>query len=264
MEWRVLDMARRTLEDGRFRSMEADLCGEINDVRDGVCGGKMTIWLVRLEGVEALNVIETLERTLQLGKRVTLATRKEGLALVDHSVAKGVHDGNFVEVLEPSPRLLIVGAGHVGRALARQMSQLGFVAAVQDDRRGLLVAEHFPVGCELETSLEACAQRLRTWEGQRYAALVTRGFRQDVEALKGIADGVGFDRLEYLGVLGSKKRVTTVFAACREAGLPTFSIDILRAPIGLEIGAETPEEIAVSIAAEIIDHLRRGKRVRSS
>ena len=217
-----------------------------------------------MEGASALNLIEEVERNLQIGKRVTLATRKEGLALVDHSLATGLYDEKFVEILEPSPRLLIVGAGHVGRALARQVIQLGFVAAVQDGRQSLLAPAHFPVGCELETSLEACAQRLRSWEGKRYAALVTRGFRQDVEALKRLADGDSVDGLEYLGVLGSKRRIATVFAACRQAGLPPLSSGILHAPIGLEIGAETPEEIAVSIAAEIIDHLRRGKRVRSS
>jgi xanthine dehydrogenase accessory factor len=264
MESRVLELAKQTLEDGHFRSLEADLCGEMDDVRDGVCGGRMTIWLSRLEGAEALNVVEEIERSLQVGRCVTLATRKEGLALVEHSVATGLHDGEFIEVLEPSPRLLIVGAGHVGRALAWQMIQLGFVAAIQDDRRGFLVPEDFPMECELESDLESCAQRLRVWEGRRHTALVTRGFRQDVEALKRLADGGGVGWLDYLGVLGSKKRIATVFAACRKAGLPAFSNDVLHAPIGVEIGAETPEEIAVSIAAEIINKLRRGKGARDS
>jgi xanthine dehydrogenase accessory factor len=267
MESRVIESARQTLKDGRFRSLEADLFGEPYDLRDGVCGGRMTVWLVRLAGAESLRVVEQAERLLVSGKRVKLSTCAGGdlgLTLVGHSEATGLHDAQFVETLEPPPRLLIVGAGHVGRALAKQMISLGFVATVQDDRREMLSAADLSPTYELESALESCAQKLRAWEGRRYAALLTRGFRQDVEALKWLADGDGSDWLDYLGLMGSKRRIAKVLAAYRQAGLPPFSNNVLHAPIGVEIGAETPEEIAVSIAAEMIRNLRRNNGARNA
>jgi len=147
MESRVIESARQTLKDGRFRSLEADLFGEPYDLRDGVCGGRMTVWLVRLAGAESLRVVEQAGRLLVSGKRVKLSTcagGDPGLTLVGHSEATGLHDAQFVETLEPPPRLLIVGAGHVGRALAKQMIPLGFVATVQDDRREMLSAADLP------------------------------------------------------------------------------------------------------------------------
>jgi xanthine dehydrogenase accessory factor len=258
MESRVLASARETLTDGRFRSLEGDLFGEPRDLRDGVCGGRMTIWLTRLEGAQALRVIEEIARSLRSGKRVHLLTSAACdpvLELLDGPVSAGLHEARFVEVIDPPPRVLIIGAGHIGRALARQMSQLGFVASLQDDRSEMLLPENSNGGCELERDMEICTQKLRLWEGPRYAALVTRGFQQDVEALKRLADRTDVSWLDYLGVLGSKRRIATVLTACRQAGL-RLSEKILHAPIGVEIGAETPEEIAVSIAAEIICDLR--------
>ncbi|HEU4678931.1 MAG TPA: XdhC family protein, partial [Terrimicrobiaceae bacterium] len=166
------------------------------------------MWLTRLEGAEALRVVEEIERSLRLGKRVILrtqATSSPALEVLHHPIATGVHGTVFAEFIDPPPRVLIIGAGHVGRALARQMTQLGFVASVQDDRRELLTPGYFDDGDGLEPDLAACAQKLRAWEGPRYAALVTRGFRQDVDALIRLADQSSLNWLDYLGVMGSKR-----------------------------------------------------------
>lgn len=264
MESRVLASARQTLSDGRFRSLEGDLFGEPHDLRDGVCGGRMTVWLMRLAGEHDLRVVEQIEQSLRLGKRVNLLTCATGhprLVLVSQPLAIGLCDAKFAEVIDPPPHVLIVGAGHVGRALARQMIHLGFVASVQDDRREMLIPDNLTDCYELKSDIETCTQQLRVWEGPRYAALVTRGFRQDVEALKRLADQGGIGWLDYLGVLGSKRRVATVLTACKQAGLRLPS-EILHAPIGVQIGAETPEEIAVSIAAEMIRDLRSRDEAR--
>jgi xanthine dehydrogenase accessory factor len=267
MESRVIESARLTVADGRFRSLQADLFGNPHDLQNGVCGGRMTVWLVRLVGAEALRVVEEIGRSLLLGKRVRLstsATGDPGLELLDHAAATGLHETRFVEVLAPAPRLLIVGAGHIGRALARQMIELRFVPTVHDDRREMMTHDLPGEGWELESGFESCVHKLLAWEGPRYAALVTRGFMRDVDALRRLADGGAVEWLDYLGILGSKRRLATVLAEYRELGLPPLPNHVLHAPIGIEIGAETPEEIAVSIAAEMIRDLRCKNGTRGS
>ncbi len=257
-ESRVMELARETLADGRSRIFNADLHGKPGDVRDGVCGGTMTIWIARLDRKNAMAPVRSLEESLRAGKRVVLSTRREGeipitLNSPDNAV---ISKDSFAEIIEPSPRLLIVGAGHIGRALARLARELDFEVSVQDARAEWLVPSAFPAGCALEFTLAAALEPLRKWEGARFAALVTRGFPQDVEALNALKQ---IPDLDYVGLLGSQRRVATVIAAQSASNGTTWPEDILHAPIGIEIGAETPAEIAVSIAAEMIQIMRRDR-----
>lgn len=249
-EARVSLLARETLEDGRPRVFEADLRGRPGDIREGICGGVMTTWIQRLEPERDLPLVREVWDRLRRGLTVELCTARERLSF--GSAGEEV----YAERLTPSPRLLVAGAGHVGRSLARTAGDLGLDVMVQDDRPEWLLESAFAGDCGLEPSLEKAAAALAGWEGQRLVALVTRGLAQDLEALRRLAS---VPRLDYLGLLGSKKRVKIVLAQCREAG---FDIprSVLHAPIGLEIGAETPEEIAISISAEIVTVLRRAGR----
>jgi len=251
-EARVLDLARETLTDGRPRTFFADLRGRPGDIREGVCGGTMELWIVRLEPTACLPLIQTVAASLCGGKCLSLSTRLDAsvpLALEASADA-------FTETLEPAPRLLIVGAGHIGRALARLADGLGFALSVQDERPDWLDTAAFPAGCEIKPCLEASVHTLKIWEGERFVVLVTRGFPQDVAALDALAT---IPDLAYVGLLGSRKRVATVLAAqCAADGL-AIPASVLHAPVGLEIGAETPEEIAVSIAAELIQIRRRSR-----
>ncbi len=259
-EARVEEMALATLADGQPRVYEADMHGRPGDTRDGVCGGSMTVWIVRLQPAASLSTIQSLTQSLQAGRKVALSLRlQREEPIVEVSLDDALSSSSpeqFIEIIEPPPQLLIVGAGHIGRSLAHLLDRLGFAVAIQDNRLDWLVPEGFPAGCILEPSLDKASDVLRQWEGGRFVALVTRGYPQDVEALKVLSP---VPDLNYLGVLGSKARLATVFAACRDAGLPNPLSTALHAPIGLEIGAETPDEIAVSIAAEIIQVWRHGR-----
>ncbi len=159
----------------------------------------------------------------------------------------------YVEVVEAKPVFLVVGAGHIGRALARLADFLDFHVVVVDDREEFATAERVPeadeVICEdFATALDGYPVNVNT-----SIVLVTRGHKQDELSLRHcLGRGAG-----YLGMIGSKRRTTTVLQHLRDEGFDAEDLAKVRTPIGLDIGAETPEEIAISIVAEVI-MLRRG------
>lgn len=254
-EGRVLELARGCLEDGEPRMLEADLRGDPREIRDGICGGTMTIALCRLTVENAGTEVRAVISRLAAGQTVSLLTRSSAA----RPLAVGDADGDgYRVILLPDPRVLIVGAGHIGRCLAACCDILGFRVTVQDERSEWLEPAAFPAACRLVESLPGAMTDLRDWQGGRYAVLVTRGFPQDLAALSLLRRETG---LTYVGLLGSRKRVATVLSALREAGEPDFPPGILHAPVGVEIAAETPDEIAVSIAAEMIRVRRRENRI---
>lgn len=159
----------------------------------------------------------------------------------------------FVEVVVPPEPLFVFGAGHVGRALARVAIPLGFRVVVVDDREADLRDAELPAGTERLLAGRDFAEAMPEIPAGAYVAIVTRCHKTDLAAVRH-ALGRG---AAYVGLIGSRRKVATVAARAAEAGLSEADLAALRAPIGLPIGAETPEEIAVSIAAEIIA-VRRG------
>jgi xanthine dehydrogenase accessory factor len=256
-EGRVLALARETLDDGATRLLEADLRGRPGAIRDGICGGTMTLWISRLTRDNAGREVAAVLTALREGKAITTSTRFEPEKPLRIGAGAPGPEAAFVETLEPNPHLLVVGAGHIGRCLAALAANLGFEISVQDERDEWRTEPAFPPGCRLASSLDEAVATLRDWEGGRFAALVTRGFPQDLEALNLLSREKS---LTYVGLLGSRKRVQTVLTAHAAGGAPAFEPGILHAPVGLEIGAETPEEIAVSLMAEMILVRRRGNR----
>ena len=166
-----------------------------------------------------------------------------------------------IELLKAAPSLVILGGGHVGLALARLGTQMGYDVTVGDDREEYSRPERFPEGVRsVQTdrdyalpsgALPACRDR--------YVAVVSRCWETDLAALRPwLADDAPPAR--YLGLIGSNRKVRGVFARLREEGVPEERIRRVRAPIGLEIGAVTPEEIAVSILAEVTAVRREAAR----
>ena len=160
----------------------------------------------------------------------------------------------FVDPIQPPPTLLIIGAGHVGKALTQLGHWLGFRVALADDRPEYCRPEWAP-GADEYLCLPARELPAHfTFTSQTYIVMPTRGAAFDVEALPHLLDVPQ----AYLGVIGSRRRWATAERKLRQAGVPAEKLARVHAPMGLELQAETPEEIAVSIAAEIIMLRRRG------
>lgn len=158
-----------------------------------------------------------------------------------------------IDPLEPTPRLFIVGAGHVGWHLGRLAVDAGFRVHVVDDREKFASTERFP-GAE-----EVVAEPIPDWlhrtelPASAFVVVVTRGHTYDLDAMRALAAR----DLRYLGLIGSRAKVSRIFARLLEEGMPPECLTRIHAPIGLDIGAVTPAEIAISIMAELVA-IRRG------
>jgi xanthine dehydrogenase accessory factor len=158
----------------------------------------------------------------------------------------------FVEPILPQPMLYIFGGGHVSMALAEAAHTAGFSIGVVDDREQFANRERFPMAGEIYTTYEEAFEKIKP-NASSYLVIVTRGHRDDMRVL-GWAVGT---EARYIGMIGSKRKVLSVYKALEREGIGTDKFDNVHAPVGLEIGALTPNEIAISIAAELIA-VRRG------
>lgn len=155
----------------------------------------------------------------------------------------------FLEPLAPLPRLLVVGAGHVGQAVSRLAAPLGFEITVIDDRAEFASARRFPDADRVIIDTPGRALREFPVGGDTYIVIVTRGHRDDAEALRACVRS----EAAYVGLIGSRGKISLMrekFLA--EGWASEAEFDRVRAPIGLPIGSRTVEEIAVSIAAELV------------
>ena len=160
----------------------------------------------------------------------------------------------FIEVLPPRPLLLIVGGGHVGQAVAELGALLGYRVAVVDERPEMVTPERFPQAqVRLAGDLAEQVARLPLDE-RTCVVIVTPHHTRDERVLAVLAERP----VAYVGLMGSRRRTERTFQRAREAGVPESFLERVHTPIGLDIGAETPREIGVSILAEIIG-AQRGK-----
>jgi xanthine dehydrogenase accessory factor len=161
----------------------------------------------------------------------------------------------FIEPIEPSPAVYIFGAGHVGQFVGRVAHDAGFRVYVVDDRAKFANRERFPDAAEIIVDDIPTWLANTTIPSSAYAVVVTRGHRHDLDALRALAPR----NLRYLGLIGSRAKVKRIYDVLVEDGsVPIERLETVHAPIGLDIGAVTPQEIAVSIVAELIA-IRRGK-----
>lgn len=154
----------------------------------------------------------------------------------------------FIEPVEPSPEVYIFGAGHVGTSLARMAHEAAFRVSLIDDREKFANADRVPEGVQtIVDDLPSWLER-RTLPPTAYAVIVTRGHRHDLDALRSLSAR----NLRYVGLIGSRAKVKRLYDALLEEGTDPKALARIHAPIGLDIGAVTPQEIAVSILAELI------------
>ena len=162
----------------------------------------------------------------------------------------------FVEPVLPPADLYIFGAGHVAASLYKVARIAGFDVTVVDDREAYANRERFPDAQQvIAEDFEKAAARLTPGESS-YIVIVTRGHRDDMRMLRWAVQTPA----RYVGMIGSKRKTITIFKELQAEGLAPHLFDRVHAPVGLDIGAITPEEIAVSITAELIAKRRKVER----
>ena len=171
----------------------------------------------------------------------------------DNGVVCGGSLQVFVEPVVPAPRLYIFGAGHVGSAVYKIAALVGFETVVSDDREQYANRERFPDAHEIHAGeMDEIMSGLSPSDSS-YIVIVTRGHRHDLRVLRWALETPA----RYIGMIGSGRKVLAIYQQLESEGVARESFKRVFAPIGLDIQAATPEEIAVSVVAELIG-IRRG------
>ncbi|MDT7780997.1 MAG: xanthine dehydrogenase accessory factor [Acidobacteriota bacterium] len=202
-----------------------------------------------------------LDEALAVHAPLFLATRVEARTLCVEEFAPALEAWRTARVLfervEPEPRVVVCGAGHVGAALARLAHAVGYRVTLLDDREDFVARSRFPAqDIELIAASDwtrSLAASIGTGRGV-YVAVVTRGHNEDEECMRAVLSV----RPDYVGMIGSRRRTNIVLGRLRETGFKEEQLRQVRAPVGLDIGAVSPEEVALSILAEIVAHRRGG------
>ncbi len=182
-------------------------------------------------------------------QRIAAALERGESAVMERTV-EGVR---CVRRFVPRERLILLGGGHVAHALSKIAAMLDFAVTVVDDRPDFANHERFPEAERVVCDAFEAAIRTLTVRASDYVCVLTRGHRWDAACLRALLTGT---EPSYLGMIGSKRRVKGLLGALAEDGFDAQRLARIHAPIGLMIGAVTPEEIAVSICAQLIEHRR--------
>jgi len=153
----------------------------------------------------------------------------------------------FIEPILPQPMVYLFGGGHVSMAMAKAASAAGFGIGVVDDREAFANLQRFPMAQEVFTSYEDAFEKIQP-NASTYLVIVTRGHKEDMRVLAWAVRTPA----RYVGMIGSKRKVLSVYKALEQEGFRAEEFERVYAPMGLEIGALSPEEIAISIVAELV------------
>jgi xanthine dehydrogenase accessory factor len=208
-------------------------------------------------GITEARVIEEAKRALKKGKGKLLDYHltKEQAAL-DGGAICGGEMKVFIDILRPKEEILIFGAGHIAVCVSKLAKMVGFKVTIIDDREEFVNQDRFPeadkiIAEETEKALTHLKITLST-----YIIILTRGHLKDEEVLGSVIKSGA----AYIGMIGSREKNATVFRRLTKKGISQEELDKVHTPIGIDINAQTPEEIAVSIIAEIIQ-VRRKKEI---
>ena len=240
--------------------LNADLAGDLGLS----CGGTVDIFVEPLLGDDAYLRVLDAAATAESGLVRTAVEWSRGPIKTFEPLsgdrraatpATITRDGRFMEErLTRAPRVLVFGAGHVGAAIARAAAAAGFRVVVIDDRPEYADAARFDAGVTVLTGDVEAALAAYNLTAADAVVIATRGHRNDAEILERVATSPA----GYVGLLGSRRKKIVVTKGLKAAGVPARSLARVRVPVGLPIGAVTPEEIAVSVVAELIGW-RRGE-----
>ncbi len=192
-------------------------------------------------------VIKAALESMKSGEAQTLSYSMADPSRGDPGVCGGTVEV-FVEPILPPATIVVIGAGHVGKAVVHLAKWLGFRVAVSDDRAEFCTPESVPGGdAYYPVEMGKLAKELKI-NHQTYLVITSRGSNVDAAGMPSLLESDA----AYIGVIGSKRRWLTTVKALKEQGVAEEKIAKVHSPIGLELNAETPEEIAVSIMAEIL------------
>jgi len=290
MEGDVLEHAIRLYKANKAEILTFHL-NEDNIPQGLICGGSLDV-LIEPFARGSVPLVQGLKTAIDEGEDRILATflNNEGDITIKHVLdpkdpssvpwvnrTMGMHKLDFKEelrkayhrqqtrrirmqdgelILEPvvgSPQLIIFGGGHVSKYVCRAAAMAGFRVIIVDDRREYANAQRFPEAAQaLAVEFTEAFGQLRITPST-YIVIVTRGHRFDEEILERAV----MTPARYIGMIGSKRKVLTTYEHLIERGIPLDALKRVHAPMGLEIGAVTPEEIGISIAAQLIN-VRRG------
>jgi xanthine dehydrogenase accessory factor len=260
-----------------------------------ICGGRMVIVSQPIRGPEPLAYFRALDRAIERGDGYTETVvvnpeHDDGRALGDRFLFDGggrplarwadpassdgpalgmrplderpkprVEKGIAFLPSLPRIRLVIVGAGHVGQAVAALAAQADFDVWVVDDRQQYANAERFPLAQRILVGpIDEALSGLEVTP-RSYALIVTRGHGHDQEALYHLAPTPA----SYVGLIGSRRKIRLIFEGLREQGIAEADLDRVAAPVGLDIGSQSVVEIAISIVAELIARRNLGTKAVS-
>jgi xanthine dehydrogenase accessory factor len=214
-------------------------------------GERMCVWADRHAGT--LGAANLDAAAIRMSRKALADGARPGTAAVE---ADGARVVVYLEPHAPPPELVIVGAGHVARPLCQVGAMLGFRVTVLDDRPEFATRERFPDAAQVRPADFADPLRGIPITPRTFLVLVTRGHKYDFEALRGILLGPALPA--YVGMIGSRRRTRAALEALAREGIAADRLRAVHAPIGLDVHAETPEEIAVAIAAELVMARRGG------
>lgn len=223
--------------------------------------GKRGLVLTRLEAdITPEQAVKKEFLTEEELPRLGAAERDLAAAVMAEGRIKWRAEGESLCFAEPyilESHLIVLGGGHIALPLVEFASKCGFAVTVVDDRPSFANRGRFPTAREVVCeSFDRCFERLNI-NPLTFVVIITRGHRHDLLCLRHILK----TETAYTGMIGSRRRVAAARRQLLDEGFPAEKIEAVRAPIGLDIGAETPEEIAVSILSEVICYKRRIKKL---
>jgi xanthine dehydrogenase accessory factor len=235
------DIRRRghhLISSGRSELVTFALVSDFGFDEGMICGGHMDIAVDVLTPSSDIEPYRQALEQLRAGQTATIPVRAEA----EHRpVQYRVH-------VEAAPELVIAGAGHIGRVLAGMMAPLGFRVHIVDDRAEYANAERFPPPIRITVGDIASTLERFPVNASTYLVIVTRGHKHDERSLQAVLNSPA----KYIGMIGSRRKVEVIFNDLRNGGASEVQLDRVHAPIGLKLNAVTTEEIALSIAAELV------------
>ncbi len=245
VEAEVVKRAWRTLSNGVGEVMQFVLDHDYGWDDGLICGGSMQVACMPITAI-----LDLQPYTAALQEAHT----RHSAAFPMRVMAEG-QSREYRITLEVPPRLIIAGAGHVSQALARLASGLDFEITIIDDRADYAAPDRFPPGVKLITRDIAAALRAQPLDLESYVVIVTRGHQHDYQALEAVVESAA----GYIGMIGSRRKIRMIYDDLRERGVAADKLERVHSPVGLMINAVTVPEIAVSIAAQLVEHRRRNK-----